>query len=305
MTIASKLSYLNDTKKAIKDALINKGVEVSDTDTFRSYADKISEISGKIAPTYTPMNIAGLDYILDGEFNLPTGSNHSNMNVYNLIKPAYSNNTKGQSDITNGVSSFATKSFRPAGAIYTPNYNCNSWTWDFAIRFSEAPLSFIDYASLIHINGGAGTGGYSVHITPSTGALNFMASTSTATNSVKLSTNSVWNPNEICYISIVSTASTGATKLYHNGTEVTQYSVNQLAPYKICSATSNTGLFGSMSATTTSSSSNIPSSSSGMWAAGSFLFPNIDVYSVRHWNRVLSDDEIKANYEADYARFNF
>lgn len=43
-TIQDKLTYLSGTKDAIKQAIIGKGVEVTDTDTFRSYADKISSI---------------------------------------------------------------------------------------------------------------------------------------------------------------------------------------------------------------------------------------------------------------------
>ena len=43
-TIQDKLTYLSGTKDAIKQAIIGKGVEVSDTDTFRSYADKIEAI---------------------------------------------------------------------------------------------------------------------------------------------------------------------------------------------------------------------------------------------------------------------
>lgn len=43
-TIAEKLTYLEGTKSAIKDAIIAKGVEVTDTDTFRSYAEKIESI---------------------------------------------------------------------------------------------------------------------------------------------------------------------------------------------------------------------------------------------------------------------
>ena len=37
----NKLDYLADTKEAIKDALNAKGLSIADTDTFRSYADKI------------------------------------------------------------------------------------------------------------------------------------------------------------------------------------------------------------------------------------------------------------------------
>ena len=43
-TIAEKLTYLEGTKSAIKDAIIAKGVEVTDSDTFRSYAEKIESI---------------------------------------------------------------------------------------------------------------------------------------------------------------------------------------------------------------------------------------------------------------------
>lgn len=49
-TIADKLTYLNGTKTAIKEAIEAKGVTVTDTDTFRSYATKIGEISGGGAP---------------------------------------------------------------------------------------------------------------------------------------------------------------------------------------------------------------------------------------------------------------
>ena len=41
----TKLEYLEDTKTAIKNAIVEKGVEVSDSDTFRSYAEKISTIT--------------------------------------------------------------------------------------------------------------------------------------------------------------------------------------------------------------------------------------------------------------------
>ena len=43
-TMADKLNYLNRTKSLIKQAIIDKGVEILDTDTFRSYAEKIKDI---------------------------------------------------------------------------------------------------------------------------------------------------------------------------------------------------------------------------------------------------------------------
>ena len=49
-TVAEQLTSLAETKTAIKDAIVAKGVSVADTDTFRSYATKIGEISGGGAP---------------------------------------------------------------------------------------------------------------------------------------------------------------------------------------------------------------------------------------------------------------
>lgn len=43
-TTAEKLAYLNDTKTAIKDAIVAKGVEVPEGTTFRGYAEKIGAI---------------------------------------------------------------------------------------------------------------------------------------------------------------------------------------------------------------------------------------------------------------------
>lgn len=53
-----KIEYLDDTKDLIKQALIEKGVEVADTDTFRSYADKIGDINTAKVPYVFAMLLA-------------------------------------------------------------------------------------------------------------------------------------------------------------------------------------------------------------------------------------------------------
>ena len=45
MSIADKLTTLNSIKQNIKNAIIAKGVQVLDTDSFTIYANKISQIS--------------------------------------------------------------------------------------------------------------------------------------------------------------------------------------------------------------------------------------------------------------------
>ena len=48
-TISDKLNKLIQTKTDIKNAIIGKGISVSDSDTFSSYASKISQIQGQIS----------------------------------------------------------------------------------------------------------------------------------------------------------------------------------------------------------------------------------------------------------------
>ncbi len=56
MSIIDKLQRLKNTKNAIKQALINKGVEVSDDDSFESYADKIDSLK-----------VSDIDYVETGK----------------------------------------------------------------------------------------------------------------------------------------------------------------------------------------------------------------------------------------------
>lgn len=44
MNVADKLRYLNQTKRLIKQAIIDKGVDVSSIEPFRNYPNKINEI---------------------------------------------------------------------------------------------------------------------------------------------------------------------------------------------------------------------------------------------------------------------
>lgn len=44
MSLQDKIDYLNETKSLIRQSIINKGVNVTEQDTFRSYAGKIDQI---------------------------------------------------------------------------------------------------------------------------------------------------------------------------------------------------------------------------------------------------------------------
>lgn len=63
-----KLDHLEETKNLIRSAIEAKGQSVSDLDTFRSYADKISSIESAAEPVVQPLNVTA-----NGEYPVPDG----------------------------------------------------------------------------------------------------------------------------------------------------------------------------------------------------------------------------------------
>ena len=62
-TTAEKLIYLNETKTAIKEAIVAKGIDIEEGATFRSYADRIAEIETK-----TPLQEKTIDITENGSY---------------------------------------------------------------------------------------------------------------------------------------------------------------------------------------------------------------------------------------------
>lgn len=55
-TLEQKINYLKQTKQEIANAIRSKGIEVSDTDSFRSYASKIETIEGGNSNNYVTLD---------------------------------------------------------------------------------------------------------------------------------------------------------------------------------------------------------------------------------------------------------
>ena len=70
-TIAEQLTSLSNTKTAIKEAIINKGVQVADTDPFSAYPSKIQQISGGGGAPATKYGIS-IDNLI-GEYSETNG----------------------------------------------------------------------------------------------------------------------------------------------------------------------------------------------------------------------------------------
>ena len=75
-TINEKLNYLSQTKENIKQAIKGKGVEIADSDSFRSYAEKIGTIKAGgdeiliDAPTALVLPVASATLITSNEANI-------------------------------------------------------------------------------------------------------------------------------------------------------------------------------------------------------------------------------------------
>lgn len=75
-TINEKLNYLLQTKENIKQAIKGKGVEITDSDSFRSYAEKIGTIKAGgdeiliDAPTAFVLPVASATLITSNETNI-------------------------------------------------------------------------------------------------------------------------------------------------------------------------------------------------------------------------------------------
>ena len=88
-SIADKLTYLQETKTAIKNAIVSKGIEVSDTDTFRSYANKIDLLK---------------DGVKESTFTGYIAQSGSTNVLPAVLQPVYGNEFKGLMKINNSNS---------------------------------------------------------------------------------------------------------------------------------------------------------------------------------------------------------
>ena len=87
-TTADKLAYLEETKTAIKNAIVAKGVEVPEGTTFREYADLISGISTGLSDAdlaranATPEDVTAGKTFYAGDRALKTGTASKGLVLY-------------------------------------------------------------------------------------------------------------------------------------------------------------------------------------------------------------------------------
>ena len=157
-----KIEYLEETKNLIKQAIIEKGGSVSDTDTFRSYAEKISELKtageNKIAKLFsnqevelTESDLEGATKINDYQFyqrsyllsiELPSTVTSIGRNAFTQCSRLRSIKMSENISGTIGTSTFSVCSsleelFIPSGVKSLSNYAIESCTNLKVIRLGE------------------------------------------------------------------------------------------------------------------------------------------------------------------------
>lgn len=297
MSLDNKFKYLLQTKTAIKEAIIGKGIEVSDTDTFRSYADKISSISSG-SSGLSPAKMAGLCFWLDGEINSRAGMRNQAINgMQNLVWNALTGSSAaGYTEKLNGTPTFYEKGMKLGGTCFYPSYNFDDVTVEFAVEFGSLAL---EDGNNIHyiLDSRSGATGFQVY-TAEALAEGDMIVRFEGGNWAKNVTVRTKSKRFHCVItSKMSVAN--STKIYLDGELANFSGGDAIATRKTANAPLSVG------GTTESRMVSTTPTASNPWIAGAFYAPDDIFHLVRMWSRQLSEEEIKENYEEAKTRFNF
>lgn len=296
MTIASKLQKILEIKNNIKQALINKGVDVSDS--FENFAEKIESIQGGNDNSISPKNIGGLCVWLDAEINSRKGVHDESVKgMQNLVYTPYvkKTTTVGCLEKINGTATFTDKTCKLGGTMFVPTYHQTDLTFEFMGHFDSNVFNNVITQQLL-LNNITG-GGYQIMFTPT--ALHYQVYNSSSTRVKKLQYSNDIEVGKIYHIAITDVlGSTGKTKLYIDGEQV-DITLEADSTGGTC-PTGTIRNMGIMGVNSTSTSSVFPVSSNGQ---GAFYGEYTHINTLRLWTRVLSPEEIKENYIRDKKRF--
>lgn len=304
MTIANKLNYLNQTKTAIKEAIINKGVLISDTDTFRSYADKINLISGQQSSNLSITNTIGLTLWLDSYYNTPHGYDPNIQNMYSIVGSygyTNTNNDAGFNQICTGNAPYISGGGRllEATGFYPDSIN-DEQTWELACAITNTST----LPNGIHIffrkwNYWNTTGAYQLVFydayEPNPQSIVFQ--TRKGDNSSSIVVPNFWQINQILYITVTMNFSEGIYTLYSNGINITPED-SVMTP----GGAGNLINFALNGCCNTSKTVIQNPNNSNYTSEGAFSGKFIKIYSFRRWDRILSNQEILNNYIYDKQR---
>ena len=293
MSIADKLQHIYETKNAIRDAIIAKGVEIVESDTFRSYADKIASIvtsgggGGEVEPfpVLAAEQVKGLCFWIDGQCNTRAGLDHSKDYMENLVwNVPYSKTSTANSE------AFGT------GNVWNGDYlKLNTYAFYPQVASEQTTIEVLFYYDSDRdtvtngtyilcdrlssngwaIQGGSADAGRALLLTGADEQYRFPAREYGAINYL--------------VVTIDTTQSKASMRVLNTGEEMLDI---PLSDQKV-KTSFNMGL-GIAAGTSTSATS----STKNRWCG-------VNIGMARIWTRILSEDEIQANYQEVKKRFGF
>lgn len=295
MTIASKLQKILEIKNNIKQALINKGVDVSNN--FENFAEKIESIQGGEDSSITSKTLGGLCVWLDAEINSREGVHNESVNgMQNLMYAQYSGyeNTSSCREVISGTPTFTNKACKLGGTMFVPSYKQYELTFEFVGNFDSNVFNNIISQQLF--TNSVYKGGYQIMVTSD--ALHYQLFNSSNGQVKNFSYPINIEANKTYHFAITDNfTTTGVTKFYLDGVEVTPTKHNDKTGGVCTSVGTCIGIMGVHS---TTARSVYPATTNG---EGRFYGEYTNINTLRIWNRALNEEEIKENYNKDKKRF--
>lgn len=246
---------------------------------------------------FSPANTAGLCLYLDGEINSRAGVHDETLSgMQNLVYTPYTGFTTntGCREVLNGTPTFTDKSCKLGGTMFVPCYSQTALTFEFVGSFDTN--NFDNVINQQVFTNSVYVGGYQIFATAE--GLNYQLFNESNTNVKNIVYSISFEANKTYHFAVTDDfTKTGVTKFYVNGEEVDTV-VNKDATGGVCTKITNIGIMGVHNSTGVQSV--YPVTENG---AGCFYGEYTNVNAFRLWNRALSAEEIKTNYNNDKRRF--
>lgn len=134
-TSVEKLAYLKETKRLIKEAIKAKGQSVSDTATFRSYADKIRAITTSV--THSP----SISVSTAGKITATCGGTSATKQLTTQAAKTVTPGTSGQTAVSSGVYTTGTVTVAGDSDLVASNIKKGVSIFNVTGTYSQTPVT--------------------------------------------------------------------------------------------------------------------------------------------------------------------
>lgn len=254
---------------------------------------------GTVIETLSPSNTAGLCLWLDAEINSREGIHDETINgMQNLVYTPYvgKSSSVGCLEKLNGTPTFTNNSCRLGGTMFAPSFDLSALTFEFTGSFISNVFDNVISQQLLinHII----VGGFQTMFTSNAYHYQVYNATSARTKQLQYALNI--EPGKVYHIALTDVlGKAGTTKLYIDG-EFVETTLITDSDGGVCPTATDIRNMGIMGVNSTSTTSIYPVEKN---TQGAFYGEYTNINTMRLWNRVLSVDEIKNNYENDKRRF--